>query len=282
MKRFVYKLPTELFEIFAVELNGYGFEILERNEKETIFAIYVEESEEQALKDAVNEIFKDLGAGELLKEELIPEENWTDKWKEDIKPIEVSPFIILPEWEIYEGDKLIPIKIRIGMAFGTGLHATTQMVLKLLPKYISKGDTVLDVGTGTGILAIASAKLGASKVKGIDIDETAVEECKVNCWENEEENIECVKAIPKDIKEKFDIVLANLEMKIFRETFKDIIKLFNKYLIISGIFKPTEKEEILKMAKESNLKVVDELSKPEDEEKPNDIWFAFVLKYDDD
>ena len=279
MKKLVYKLPTELFEIFAVELNGYGFEILDRDEKNTVFVIYVEEGEEEALKEAVNEIFNDLGAGELIKEESIQEENWEDKWKEDIKPVKIPPFIILPEWEIYKGKDLIPIKIKIGMAFGTGLHPTTQMVLKLLPKYINKGDTVLDIGTGSGILAIASAKVGAKEVKAIDIDEVAVSECKTNCWENEVNNVKCEKATPEDIKEKFDIVLANLEIKIFREVFKDIAKLFNKYLIISGIFKPKEKDEIIKMAKDYNLKVIDELSQPESEDKPRDMWFAFVLEH---
>jgi ribosomal protein L11 methyltransferase len=276
MKKLIYRLPTHLFEIFAVEFNGYGFEILNRDKDSTIFVIYAEESEEEAIKEAVNEIFNELGAGELIGEEVIPEENWVDKWKEDIKPIKIPPFIILPEWEIYKGKDFIPIKIKIGMAFGTGLHPTTQMVLKLLPEYISKGDTVLDIGTGTGILSIAAAKLGASKVIGIDIDERAVEECKDNSWENEV-NVECVKGQPKDIKEKFDVVLANLEIKIFRNLFNDIVELFNKYLILSGIFKPAEKEEILKMASENNLKLVSELSQPESDEKLSDIWFAFVF-----
>jgi len=276
MKKLIYRLPTHLFEIFAVEFNGYGFEILNRDKDNTTFVIYAEEKEEEAIKEAVKEIFDELGAGELIGEEVIPEENWVDKWKEDIKPIKIPPFIILPEWEIYEGKDFIPIKIKIGMAFGTGLHPTTQMVLKLLPEYISKGDTVLDIGTGTGILSIAAAKLGASKVKGIDIDEMAIKECKDNSWENEV-NVECVKGEPKDIKEKFDIVLANLEIKIFRNLFKDIVKLFKKYLILSGIFKPTEKEEILKMARENNLRLVSELSQPESDEKLSDIWFAFVF-----
>ena len=278
MKKLIYKLPTNLFEIFAVELNGYGFEILDRDENDTIFAIYVEEKEEQSLKEAINEIFKDLGAGKLVKEENIKEENWENKWKENIKPVKIPPFIILPEWEIYQNKDLIPIKIRIGMAFGTGLHPTTQMVLKLLPEYIKEGDTVLDIGTGTGILAIASAKLGASKVKAIDIDEMAVEECKTNCWENEEKNIQCERATPKDVKEKYDIVLANLEIKIFREVFKDIVKHFNKYLIVSGIFKSSEKDEIIKMGKEYNLKVINELFQSESEDKPEDIWFALVFE----
>ncbi len=278
MKKLIYEIPTPLFEIFIVELNGYGVEILNKDEKETVFAIYAEEKEEKTIKDAVEEIFEELGNGKLILEESIEEENWEEKWKENFKPIKIPPFIILPEWEIYEGKDLIPIKLKIAQAFGTGLHATTQLMLSLLPKYIKENLSVLDIGTGTGILAIASGKLGAKKVDAIDIHDKAVEECGINAWENRV-NINCKRASVEEITDTYDIVLANLQIEIFREHFKHITKLFKEILILSGIFKEKEKEELLKMDEEKNLLMIEEVSKPESPEKPEDLWYGFVFKH---
>lgn len=277
MKKLVYSIPTELFEIFLVELNGYGVEVLNKDENETVFAIYAEDSELETVKEAVEEIFEDLGNGKLILEEDVEEKNWEEVWKEGIKPIEIPPFILIPEWEIYEGDEFIPIKLKIGMAFGTGYHATTQIMLSLIPKYLSKGDTVLDAGCGSGVLAIASKKLGASRVLAVDIQDEAIEECKTNAWENEVE-IECKKASVDEINENFDIVLANIQIDVFRKVFDNLANRFNKYLIISGIFKDKEKEEILAMAKNNNLSLVEETSKPEDPTKLEDLWYGFVFK----
>ncbi len=278
MKKLIYQIPTDLFELFVVELNGYGLEIINKDEENTIFAIYAEDSEVNSLKSAVNEIFEDLGNGKIVLEEDLQEENWEEKWKENFKPIEIPPFIIIPEWEIYKENELIPIKLKIAQAFGTGLHATTQLVLSLLPKYVKKGDSVLDIGTGTGILAIAAAKLGASKVKAIDIHDKAVEECKINAWENQV-NIDCEEKSVEDIDDLFDVILANLQIDIFRKYFKYIPSHFKKYLIISGIFKDKEKKEFLDLAKAHNLEIVEEISKPESPEKSEDLWYAFVLKH---
>jgi len=161
MKKFVCEIPSDLFEVFLVELNGYGVEILNKNDKEVYFAIYSEDSSCEEIKSMINNIFEDLGAGKIVLEEDIKEENWEEVWKENFKPIKIPPFIILPEWEIYEGKDLIPIRLKIAMAFGTGLHPSTQIMLSLIPKYVSQGDKVIDVGCGTGILSIAAAKFGA-------------------------------------------------------------------------------------------------------------------------
>ncbi|WP_457622570.1 50S ribosomal protein L11 methyltransferase [Persephonella sp.] len=275
MKKLIYSLPTSLFEIFAVEFNGYGFEIVNRDTEETVFAIYVEDKELNSVKEAVQEIFEDLGNGTLILEEDIKEENWEEKWKEHFKPIKIPPFVIIPEWEIYEGD-LIPIKLKIGKAFGTGLHPSTQIVLSLIPEYIEKGDSVLDIGTGSGILSIASKKIGAGLVKGIDIQPEAVEECKTNSWENEVE-ILCEKKSFEEINERYDIVLANLQIDIFKEAFDKISKLFRKYLIISGIYGEKERSQILNLSKDLNLELLKEVSKKDEglEEK----WYGFVFRH---
>jgi len=275
MKKFVCEMPSDLFEIFLVELNGYGVEILNKDEKEVYFAIYSEDSTYEEIKSMINNIFKDLGAGKIVLEEDIKEENWEEVWKENFKPIEIPPFIILPEWEIYEGKDLIPIRLKIAMAFGTGLHPSTQIMLSLIPKYVSQGDKVIDVGCGTGILSIAAAKFGA-EVDSIDIEREAVEECKINAWENEV-SINCWQGSIENISKTYDVVLSNLQMEIFDKYFKDLKDKFKKYWLISGIFKD-EKEKIIKMCQNNNLDVIEVKSKPEIG-KPDDLWYGFVIKH---
>ncbi|NPA17146.1 50S ribosomal protein L11 methyltransferase [Persephonella sp.] len=274
MKKLIYSLPAPLFELFIVEFNGYGIEILARDENEVVFAVYAQDEELEGIKGAINEVFEELGAGSLILEEDIPEENWEEKWKENFKPIEIPPFIIIPEWEVYQGNELIPVKLKIGMAFGTGLHPTTQIMLSLIGEFVKKGDRVVDIGTGSGILAIAAAKLGA-EVYAVDVQEEAVRECRENAWENEVD-IKCERKSALEVQGDYDTVLANLQIDIFRETFDHISGLFRKYLIVSGIYRDKEKQELLKMAEKNNLKPVKELSKKE-EGMEGEEWYGFVF-----
>ena len=101
---------------------------------------------------------------------------WKDKWKEYFKPAHITDRIVVkPTWEEYEPspDEMV-IQIDPGMAFGTGTHETTSMCIKAMERYIKPGMKVLDAGCGSGILSIAAAKLGASEILGVDIDEEAV------------------------------------------------------------------------------------------------------------
>ncbi len=275
MTKFTCQIPTNLFEIFLVELNGYGVEIIKKDENETWFAVYAQKENYKEMKNILNTIFEDIGNGKIILEEEIDEENWEEKWKENFKPIEIPPFIIIPEWEVYNENKYIPIKLKIAMAFGTGLHPSTQIMLTLIPKYINKDDTVLDIGCGTGILSIAAAKLGA-KVDAFDIEKEAVEECKINSWENQV-SINCWQGDIESIENQYDIVLSNLQMDIFDKYFNQIKEKFKKYWLISGIFKD-EKEQIKKFCQENNLEIIEMLSKPE-EGKPNELWHGFVIKH---
>ncbi|NPA57764.1 MAG: methyltransferase domain-containing protein [Aquificae bacterium] len=276
MKKLIYSLPASLFEIFAVEFNGYGIEILNRDEREVVFAVYSQEEELEGIKAGINGIFEELGAGSLILEEEVPEENWEEKWKENFRPIEVPPFIIIPEWEVYDGEELIPVKLKIGMAFGTGLHPSTQMALSLIGKFVKERDKVLDIGTGTGVLAVASAKLGA-EVDAVDIQEEAVRECKDNAWENGVK-VNCVKKSLNEVEGTYDTVLANLQIDIFREGMEKLAGLFKKYLIISGIYGQKEREELLKMAEKHGLNLIEQVSK-KGEAPEGGSWYAFVFTH---
>ena len=172
---------------------------------------------------------------------------WRDKWKEYFKPTKLSNDIVVkPTWCEYEpSEEDIVIEIDPGMAFGTGTHETTMLCIRMIEKYMSDGYKVLDVGSGSGILSIAAAKLGASDVLGIDIDEDAV---RVSNENYELNNVsDRAKAIVGDLTAgvdyKANIVVANLLADIVMRLSKDVTRHLEEkgIFITSGIL--TEKSE---------------------------------------
>lgn len=161
---------------------------------------------------------------------------WRDKWKEYFKPTKLSNNIVVkPTWCEYEpNEEDIVIEIDPGMAFGTGTHETTMLCIRMIEKYMSDGYKVLDVGSGSGILSIAAAKLGASDVLGIDIDEDAVRVSNENYELNKVSDR--AKAIVGDLTAgvdyKANIVVANLLADIVMRLSKDA----KRYLGEKGIF----------------------------------------------
>lgn len=172
---------------------------------------------------------------------------WRDKWKEYFKPTKLSNNIVVkPTWCEYEpNEEDIVIEIDPGMAFGTGTHETTMLCIRMIEKYMSDGYKVLDVGSGSGILSIAAAKLGASDVLGIDIDEDAVRVSNENYELNKVSDR--AKAIVGDLTAgvdyKANIVVANLLADIVMRLSKDAKRHLGEkgIFITSGIL--TEKSE---------------------------------------
>ena len=126
-----------------------------------------------------------IGSGRI-ETQLMAEEEWANAWKKYYKPFRLGEHIlIVPSWEEVEaqpGD--IRITLDPGMAFGTGTHETTSMCLTMLEQLVKSGQTVLDIGCGSGILGIAAAKLGAGRVIGSDLDPNAVQVARENAAEN--------------------------------------------------------------------------------------------------
>jgi len=155
----------------------------------------------------------DAGKLEVLSK-TFAEEEWAETWKKAFKPFRLGKnMVIKPGWmecEVREGDKVI--EIDPGMAFGTGTHETTGMCVELVEKYVREGMSAIDVGTGTGILAIAAAHMGAKDILAIDIDRVAVrvaaENVRINGYEGK---IRCVAGnLLDEVNEKADIVIANI------------------------------------------------------------------------
>jgi ribosomal protein L11 methyltransferase len=151
-----------------------------------------------------------------LRLRVIRDEKWAESWKANFRPLRVTPSLVIkPPWESYTptpGERVI--EIDPGMAFGTGSHPSTQICLGFLEKTIPVfpgHPSVLDVGTGSGILAIAARKLGAEKIVGIDIDPIAVENARKNASANRAaKGIHFRVSSPQRLRGHFDIVIANL------------------------------------------------------------------------
>ncbi len=216
-------------------------EVLDIEKTMPKLSVYLDGDEEGAKKaeelESALSSFKDV----TMEKVIIDDEDWKDKWKEYFKPAKVGEKIVVkPTWEPYEprAEELV-IEIDPGMAFGTGTHETTSLCIKLMEKYISKGDKVLDVGCGSGILAIGAALLGAGEVLGVEIDPVAVKIAEENIRLNKVENVAEAKYgdLTKGVDFKADLVVANLMADLVKLLSEDVAKHMEKeaYYISSGI-----------------------------------------------
>ena len=194
------------------------------------------------IEQKVNEI-KELGinVGEgKVESEVKHEKDWADTWKQYYKPVLVGERIVVkPIWEEYEpkNDELV-VELDPGMAFGTGTHETTRMCIQALERYVSEDATVFDVGCGSGILAIAAAKLGVKLSVGVDLDPVAVESSKENVKYNNLNNIEILEGnLVEVIDGKADVVVANILAEIICILTDDVKRVLkdNGIFITSGI-----------------------------------------------
>lgn len=149
----------------------------------------------------------------------VKDEEWEESWKKYYHAFKIGErLVIKPSWEQYQSsDGELVIDIDPGMAFGTGIHASTRFCLKFIDQYLKGGEKIVDAGCGSGILSIAAAKLGAGPILAMDIDETAVNIARENVKLNQLENtIKVIKAdIVEDIKGKeADIIFANITAEI--------------------------------------------------------------------
>jgi len=185
-----------------------------------------------------------------VEEELIQNKNWNEEWEKTIDVVNISDRIVIkPSFREYKkkNDEFV-ITIDPKMSFGTGKHATTKLVVQMLEKYIKSGDNVLDVGSGTGILAITAIKLGSVSAVAIDNDdwcyENAIENCKLN---NVEEKIDVRNCELAQVEEKdFSVIISNIQKNVLKDLAKDFKNRIKEkgILILSGLLENDKKEII--------------------------------------
>lgn len=230
-----------------------------------------EETENLLEKLKIEKVIEEFAVSEYNLEN----KNWNEEWKKNLNIIKVTDRIIIkPSSKSYlPKENEIVLVIDPKMSFGTGEHQTTKLMLKLIEKYIKPGMKVLDIGSGTAILAIASVKLGANSAVAIDNDELCFENGNENCrLNNIKEKVQVRIGQAGDIEENdFDLIVANIQKNIILSIADDIRKRLrnNGLVILSGLFIEDE-NDIVKVYNKINFTFVDK-------DRMNE-WIGLVFK----
>jgi len=175
----------------------------------------------------------------------IKEADWLETWKASFKPIRIGAFLVRPTWSDADPGGAIVLSLDPGMAFGTGLHPTTQACLRALSRIDVAGKRVADVGTGSAILAIACAKRGAREVVGVDVDEVAVKEARENVARNGV-GIDLRVGSAADLAGAFEVILANIVAAVLQKIAGDLATHLapDGRLVVAGIIATEEAETL--------------------------------------
>lgn len=257
----------EAVEFALNELDALGTEInnLGKAQTETVCVIgyFNEKPTQDILHNHLNTALQIYGfSGEAVKKtewRKVENKDWLAEWKKHWKATETKKFIIAPPWEKIENFDKIVICIEPSMAFGTGTHETTKLCLKAIEEHFNSEMSFLDVGTGTGILAIAAAKLESkvqspkSKILACDVDEDSIKIAKENAELNNvaENTIFFIGSISEETPE-FDFVCANVTADVIIPMLELLIKKTRKILVLSGILFE-QKDLVSEKLKELNI-----------------------------
>ena len=206
----------------------------------------------------------------------VSDDDWANSWKKYYHPIKVgSRVVIVPAWEKYEPeDGEIPLIMDPGMAFGAGTHETTRLVMEQIEKYVTKDCSVLDVGTGSGILSISASLLGAGRVNAYDIDPTAVriarENAEINGCRNISVNVSDLLSAVEPLE--YDLICANIVADIIIRMSPDLSRFAHEgtVFIASGIL-VERREEVLSAMEKTPFRLISSAEE--------NGWCALVFRY---
>ena len=250
--------------------------LLAKDRETSLIHIYIAETDNalEAL-EFLKERFTASGIDFEVTSIGVDDNDWNENWKKYFHSTEIGERLaIVPSWETYDNkDNRVLLHIDPGAAFGTGTHATTSLCLKILESKVSEGADVLDIGCGSGILAIASVLLGAKKAIGVDIDSQSVKTAKENAEINGiSEKCEFIHGdLAEKVSGKYQVICANIVADIIIKLFENVSDFMTEdgILIISGII-DLRKDDVLSAAKSHGFTIV--------QEEYKDNWCAYVLK----
>ena len=273
-------LMIEDFSDFSI--NGMYGDLVDDSilnaDKETVkVSLFVpEEKNLSEYTSFLKDRFTELGIKAVITLDGMNEEDWAESWKQYYKPIPLGRVTIVPAWEEYEAaEGEVIIRMDPGMAFGTGTHETTRLVMRIMQDELHGGERVLDVGTGSGILSICASKLGARSCNAYDIDPVAVKIAKENAEADGCANITVgVSDLLRGVDlsgGKYDFCVANIVADIIIRMMPDLADYITDEapVILSGIIS-MRLDEVVKSVKENGYHVVREL-------REND-WVALMIK----
>ena len=229
-------IEQEVWSIAHVDLIEQ--ELLERDRSHSLIHVYIKQEAQAAEAAAfLDERLTAEGIDHETSIVGVNEEDWANNWKQYYKPLKIgNRIVICPAWETYTptGNELV-VRMDPGMAFGTGTHETTRLMIRLLEDYTQPGCRMLDVGTGTGILAICASRLGAGVCRAYDIDPTAVRVARENIRESGLTNITCDRSDllrQVDLHDgRYDLITANIVADILIRMMPDV----GAYLAPDGV-----------------------------------------------
>lgn len=272
--KFVFNVPEHLQEYFIAELMDLDFYGFEQFDQELVAFV-----EKRRFNDSHREVLEQLTAlfpGCSFREmDEVEEQNWNAGWESTIQPQRIGQFLVKPTWsDVQPEEDQILLEIDPKMAFGTGYHATTRLILRQLSLINFENKKVMDAGTGTGILAIASVKLGAASAVGFDTDPWSETNAVENTFLNGVNNIVDIRFGGIEViqdKDVFDVSLANINRNVILEILYFLVSKTKRggNILITGLL---ETDEMAIRDKIDSLEVeILEMKKEEE-------WILFHLK----
>jgi len=261
---FIFSVPDESREAITnkiMEMGSPGF--FERDGD--IVAYFESQQDITGLCDELNgfrDVLKSSGLDSAFSFDysLIPGQDWNEVWKKSFEPIDVGDNLaIVPSW-IKPDTRRVPVIIDPGMVFGTGHHETTRQCLSFIEKYSRgcAGKNFLDVGTGTGILAIGAARMGFGHVTGVDTDQSAVDAALYNVSLNGLKNVNIGRGSITDVSGVFDVIAANLLSETLVPIAGDIVSRLKPdgTAILSGMLTGQE-DDVIRAMEDAGLTLKD-------------------------
>jgi ribosomal protein L11 methyltransferase len=240
---------VEAIEFALNSLDALGtatsFRRVGQTEEVTVSGYFTKLPDEEQVQDELHYALRAYGFDDEAVTSLIrgrvDNQDWLAEWKKHWQPTEIGRFVIAPPWaELPQDDKIV-IRIEPNMAFGTGTHETTQLCVSAIDRFYQPGESFLDVGTGTGILAIAAAKIGGNAhVYGCDMDEDSIAIAKENAELNGVGNIGFDVGTISTATPRFDFVCANLTVDVIVPILDLLLERSAKSLVLSGILAEQE------------------------------------------